>query len=92
MNDKYITCPNCGKQYLPSEIFIPSAFFGKPRFIQRDENGKIIDIIGVEPDIEELYCCDNCETSFSITTKIQFETKVDIQSDFSHDYETRLNK
>lgn len=92
MENKYVVCPNCGREYLPSEIFIPQSFFGKPTFIERDQHGKIITALGNQPDINEVYCCDNCETSFSVHTNISFETHIDIKTDFSHDYETRLKK
>lgn len=88
--DNVIVCPKCGYQYTPAEIYIPSCFFGKPSFIKRDVNGVIEEVIGKHPDLTELYVCDNCKTSFKVTAKIDYETNIDVLSDFEHDYETRI--
>ena len=39
LNKKFsvITCPFCGKEYLPAEIFIPKVFFGNPQIIYRND-------------------------------------------------------
>lgn len=85
-----ITCPKCGAEYLPSEIYIPNAFFGKPDFIKRDIDGHICDIIGSTLDTEESYCCDSCNTTFKVTAKISFSAQIDERADFDSDYETAL--
>lgn len=88
----YIKCPRCGYEYHPSEIFIPNCFFGKPTYILRNIEGKITNVTGKESDYTELYKCDNCNTSFNITTNIDFITKIDAPSDFDYDYETKIDK
>ena len=86
-----ITCPKCGKEYLPAEIFIPKAFFGIPEIIQRDANGKIISFSGTSLDSNEHYCCDKCDTEFEITSKISFDTYVNEEFDFDNDYQRKIN-
>ena len=34
--DIVITCPHCGREYLPAEIYVPDAFFGKPSDIEKN--------------------------------------------------------
>jgi uncharacterized OB-fold protein len=82
-----VVCPKCGKEYLPSEIYVPKVFFGAPIIIDRDENGKILNITGTDMDTEESYICDNCNTEFNITAKVSFNTSYDTDLDFSEDYE-----
>ena len=43
-----ITCPKCGREYMPAEIFIPKNLLGAPSVIKRNADGKIEDFI----------CCD----------------------------------
>lgn len=85
-----ITCPKCGKEYLPAEIFIPKAFFGNPNIINRDENGKIISYSGTSIDTNEKYMCDKCDTEFEISTKISFDSFVNPEFDFDNDYERKI--
>lgn len=85
-----ITCPTCGREYLPAEIFIPDAFFGKPYSIDRDSEGKIIDYEGNSLDTSESYYCEKCNTPFIINSKITFDTKVDIKVDFDNDYVRKI--
>lgn len=91
MNEKYIVCPNCGYEYVSSEIVIPTTLFGKPEYIERDNEGKIIDYIGLKPDYKDYFYCENCNTGFSIITDITYNVKIEDKMDFDHDYETRLN-
>lgn len=86
----FVKCPKCGREYLPSEIFIPKSFFGAPDFIKRDINGAIENFTGTSMDTDELYCCDNCNTSFKVTTKISFDTEINVETDFNSDYESTL--
>lgn len=85
-----VTCPNCGREYLPCEIFIPKAFFGAPELIQRNVDGTIRDVLGPVMDTTETYCCDSCNTTFKVNAKISFETSVDVALDFDSDYESTL--
>ena len=94
MKDKkvvYIKCPKCGREYLPSEIFIPEYFFGKPTTIERDANtGKIVNFYGKDMDLTERYICDKCNTPFKILAKVQFTCTEDFKYNFNEDYTTNL--
>lgn len=93
MKKTTITCPRCGAEYLPQEIYIPNIFFGKASYIEKDDvTHQITQIYGTDLDTEESYVCDFCNTPFSISAKISFTTKEDIKRNFNEDYETRLTK
>jgi len=85
-----IKCPTCGAEYLPVEIFIPNAFFGKPVHIERDEDGKIIDVVGNGMCTTEQFICEHCNVPFRISAKVQYNTKAETKFDFNSDYETSL--
>ena len=70
-----ISCPHCNYEYLPSELYIPKSFFGKPYMIERDENGKIISYEGSSIDLFETYTCDKCNTTFNVDCGIFFKTE-----------------
>lgn len=86
-----ITCPKCGKEYLPAEIFIPKAFFGRPDIINRDDAGKIISYSGNSLDVSENYCCDKCNTEFEISAKISFDSYLNEEFNFDNDYERKIS-
>lgn len=72
----YIKCPHCGAEYLPAEIYIPEAFFGKPKEVVRKKGTNQIDtFFGKEPDNKERYVCDYCNTPFEVTTYLTFDVK-----------------
>lgn len=85
-----ITCPKCGREYLPAEIFVPKSFIGAPDLIQRDTEGKIVEACGVDMDTDESYFCDSCGTAFLVHTDIAFTTEIDVKNDFSSDYISTL--
>ena len=87
-----IKCPTCGAEYLPVEIFIPNDYFGRPVKIQRNEEHKIIEIIGATPHPIESYTCDYCNVPFRVIAKTQFNTKSELKFDFDTDYTTNLRK
>lgn len=68
-----ITCPKCGREYLPSEIYIPDAFFGRPQDIDRTSKGKIESFTGKAMDLEETYICDTCKCKFNVVAKLSFK-------------------
>lgn len=90
--NKFITieCPNCGKEYLPAEIFIPKNFFGVPETIIRDDDGKIIDVVGTQMDLKETYSCDKCNYTFNIKAKVNFDSHMDDALNFDMDYERKV--
>lgn len=71
-----IKCPNCGREYLPGEIYLPKDFLGWPSDIVRDENGVIIFHVDGEMGLTEKYTCDNCNKTFSINAAVTFKTEV----------------
>lgn len=87
-----ITCPKCGYEYLPAEIFIPKAFFGKPENIKRDEKGKIVGFSKSSVDNHEVYTCDKCDTTFRITARLTFLTDIKDSLNFNEDYSDSLEK
>lgn len=84
-NNVTIKCPNCGMEYLPAEIFVPDAFFGKPEVIKRDTEGHIIDYIGKSLDTEDFFTCDKCEATFNIKTDISFDTYIVEENNFAQE-------
>ena len=74
MEEVVIKCPCCGAEYLPSEIYIPEVFFGKPTEVVRDSAGKIDFHFGTDMDLDEEFICEYCSTHFKIKAKLSFET------------------
>ena len=94
--DVVITCPICGREYLPAEIFVPNSFFGKPTNIDRFTNGEIEVYDGSSMDTAEEYTCDNCGETFVVNADIHFKvTKKDdqhLKEEFiSQIYPTRIS-
>lgn len=86
-----IKCPKCDREYLPAEIYLPNEFLGKPSHISRDYQGKILDHIGDSMNLKETYTCDECNTTFRVSAKVQFSTDIKESLDFSTEYSTKLN-
>lgn len=87
LNTPKITCPKCGKQYLPGEIYLPKEFLGQPKIIERDIYGKILDDYGGTMNLKEQYICDNCNSLFFVKAKVSFETQLK-----SDTYKMKLSK
>lgn len=86
---QYITCPHCGAEYLPAEIYYPNDFLGKPTDIEK-LNGKVESFLGKSMNLDETYVCDNCLTKFSVSAKISFKTVELAKYDMSKAYVTPL--
>ena len=86
-----IECPKCGYEYLPAEIFVPRAFFGRPENIERNDAGKLISYEGSSVDLFEKYICDNCGTEFRVVAKLQLTASEKFPDSFDDDYFTKLN-
>lgn len=91
--DKLITieCPQCGCEYLPSEIFVPS-FIGHPKYIEKDLNGKILNCYGKMFDPVEYYICDKCNTKFKIKADVKFKTFIDHKTNVNEEFKMSLKK
>lgn len=85
-----ITCPKCGREYLPEEIFVAKGFFGSPSAIIRDRWGHINFFEGETLDTKEEYTCDKCGCTFDVDAKISFETKVNVKHTFDEEYSTPI--
>lgn len=85
-----ITCPHCGREYLPAEIFVPRAFFGKPYSIDRYSDGKIDCFCGSSMNTYETYTCDNCDTTFKVRAKVFFNVEVDEKTNFNKEFVTKI--
>lgn len=85
-NPAIITCPKCGAEYLPCEIFYPNSFLGKATDIVKDNNGEIVTFDGNNMETTETYVCDFCRTKFEARAKVSFDT-VDVDV-FEEEYTT----
>ena len=86
-----IECPHCKYEYLPAEIFVPKFYFGVPKNIERNEQGKIISYEGTSVDLFEKYTCDNCNTEFRVVSKLQLTTEGTFPGSFSEEYVTKID-
>lgn len=87
-----ITCPKCGREYLPAEIFIDKMFLGSPTDIDRDEHGKIISFNGKTMDLNESYICDTCNEKFKVSAKVSFKAFIDPKDQFNIEYVSPLHE
>lgn len=83
-----ITCPYCGHQYIPSEIYTKGELVGGSCNVIKDAIGKILYLDyqteDAEPQYVEEYICDSCNKPFSIEATLTFKSKpVDEALDFS---------
>ena len=87
-----IACPTCNYEYLPAEIYLPKAYFGKPFMIERDKDGKLVSYEGSSIDLFETYTCDKCNHTFRVIAKMGFTTEEDKLENFDEDYSSPLYK
>lgn len=73
--NNYISCPNCGAEYTPSEIFIPRCFMGVTEYVKRDIAGKIQSVAGTDMDTTETFTCDYCKKTFEVFANVSFDTQ-----------------
>ena len=85
-----IICPYCGREYLPSEIYIPNSFIGNVKSIIRTNAGKIDTFFGNSMDLKEEYTCDKCDGKFDVTARVSFFTKK--KESFNEEFSSKLNK
>lgn len=89
MEFNYIKCPYCGREYLPSEIYIPEYFFGKQFNIVRNDEQQIVGFNGKDMDLKETFTCENCENIFEIESQITFKTTKTVFENFDKDFEVK---
>ena len=83
-----VKCPKCGREYLPTEIYLPNVFFGQPKNIVRDLDNKII-LVDDNMNLVEEYICDDCNTKFKVTANVSFKTDI-VKDDFENEYVSEL--
>lgn len=92
MSNIRIVCPNCGREYTASEIFLPNSFLGKTKTVIRDEDNKIITgVVGEEMDLHEEYVCDACGKAFEVDAAVEFKTELKNKEDFEEVYVSSLD-
>ena len=91
MKHTIIKCPNCGREYAAGEVFIPKYLTGVPTKIIRDGD-TILTIEGLEPDFNETFYCDKCNTLFEIQAKLSYNVKAKEANKFDTDYIHEYNK
>jgi len=93
LRDEYtiIKCPVCGQEYLPSEIFYPNDFIGKPTEIIKDTSGRIEFYLGDDPSFDENFICDNCNTRLKIHASVHYKVDVDSTA-FNEEYVSTFEK
>ena len=87
-----IKCPVCGRNMLPSEVFLPNSFFGKQSDITRNNSGEIEFYLGDDMDLDEEYVCDSCLSKLKIHANLSFDVEVAAEENYDEDYITPINK
>lgn len=87
-----IICPVCGTEYLPAEVYLPNELLGRPSDIERDITGKILSFCGKTLSPKETYTCDKCNSLFEVFAKVQFNTRLSHNVDFSTPYSGAVTK
>lgn len=72
-----IICPNCSREYLPGEIYLPKHFTGQPTNVSRDVYGKIVWVDGYDQDLEESFICEGCGKKLKINARIDYKVELD---------------
>lgn len=87
-----ITCPICGAEYMPGEIFLPKHFLGQPKMTEKDAlTGHILYSDG-EMDLVENFICEKCNTPFRVSARVQFSTEENRHFNFNSEYTSSLKK
>lgn len=85
-----ITCPYCGAEYLPQELYIPSDFLPKFDDLVKDDEGKIVAAYERPMNTHEEYTCDCCGHRFQVEAKVEFTASKIDKHDFNFNYESPL--
>ena len=90
MEEPKIICPVCGQEFMPSEIYLPDYFLGRPTEIVKTTSGKIDFYFGQKMDPDEEYICDNCGAHLKIHANISFNVIAENKDEEEH--VTHFNK
>ena len=74
----YIVCPNCGREYLVEEIFLPSELYSYDSIngvVRDDSDTKIIIHKGGSMNLDSTYTCEN-GYSFRVKGNLSFSTEI----------------
>ena len=63
-NQNIIRCPQCDREYLPGEIYLPTQFLGQPKEVTKTSDGKIDLYEGIEQNTCERFKCEHCNTTY----------------------------
>lgn len=87
-----IRCPHCGTEYHPSEIFIPEYLIGRPKDIEKNYLGKIVNIeMALKPDLKEEFTCEKCFQKLNISAHIRYDVSIKTYEDYTtKKYKDRL--
>jgi transposase-like protein len=80
LKEHIIKCPYCGKEYFPSEIYVPKNFLGTACHMGCDI------YFGEDMDLLESYTCDSCNNLFSVEATITFNSKKSKINTFNEDF------
>lgn len=84
--ENIITCPYCGMEYLPSEIYMPKDFLGNPGDIYKTPSGNLEAYEGESMNLQEEYVCDGCGKLFEVEAEVRFRTKEKQEDNFDEEY------
>lgn len=87
-----LRCPVCGEEYLPSEIFMPDAVFGRQYDITKNDRGDIMFYLGDDPDYNEEFICNSCNTKLDVSMKMSFDVIPKENDEFEEEYITEVEK
>lgn len=80
---EYITCPFCGCEYHIAEIFLPNDVIKNIKYIERNNEGKITNIVPSDDCTKTQYICDKCNKLFEASLE-NMEFKTEKISEFPH--------
>lgn len=89
---QFIECPHCKRQYTIQEIYLPNYLLGKATDVVRNEDGQVEAFDGVEQDLNEQFTCEECNYTFKVKAKIDFDTEIVEDESFDSDYSTTIYK
>lgn len=81
-----ITCPTCGYEYLPAEIYYPKSLLGNPSEIDRTPEGKIDIYDGASVNPVETFTCERCGSTFEVVVDMKFKTHEVVSTTFESEY------
>jgi len=85
-----ITCPYCGCEYLPQEIYIPEDFLPELDDLTKDDAGHIVAVHEEAMHTCEEYTCDRCNHRFRVIAKVEFSSAKADEHDLLFPHESSL--